>query len=403
MRDVVIVGGGLSGCFSAIQLARAGLKVLVIEEHPRTGDPRYCTGIIGKEAFNRFDLPLTPIQDSYSSAIFYSPLGSYVRVSQDSAQAYILNRAEFDNELAQTALSAGADFFYSTRCIHFESEPDHVTVTLQEKSGLIKTLRARTVILSSGTYYGLHPKIGINRPSQYLDTAQVEVDACGIMEVEIYFGRNIAPGSFAWASPLPHGRARIGLSTYRNAKYHLDQFLTSESFKGRLPKQPIHIKRKVIPIQPLKKSYGKRFLIIGDAAGQVKPTTGGGIYYGLVSAWLASQNILEAFKKGCFEEKHFALYQEAWKKEIGKELKIGSITRKMLRHITDHQIDSLIRFLQRKESLELIQKHADFDWHQNIILALSKDPSFWLHLSKHLLGIKVEVITPKSRKPARNL
>lgn len=403
MRDVVIIGGGLSGCFSAIQLAKTGLKVLVIEEHPRTGDPRYCTGIIGKEAFDRFDLPLTPIQDSYSSAIFYSPLGSYVRVSQESPQAYILNRAEFDNELAQSALLAGAEFFYSTRCIHFESATDHIKITLQEKSGLRRTVNSRTLILSSGTYYGLHTKMGINRPTQFLDTAQVEVDARGIMEVEVYFGRNIAPGSFAWASPLPHGRARIGLSAYRNAKYHLDHFLSSEAFKGRLPKQPIHIKRKVIPIQPLKKSYGKRFLVIGDAAGQVKPTTGGGIYYSLLSAWLASQNILEAFKKENFEENHFALYQENWQKEIGKELKIGSISRKVLRHITDNQIDSLIRFLQRKESLELIQKHANFDWHQNIILALSKDPAFWLHLSKHLLGIKVEVITPKPRKAVKRL
>ena len=403
MHDVIIIGGGLSGCFSAIQLAKAGLKVLVIEEHPRTGDPRYCTGIIGREAFDRFELPLTPIQDSYSSAIFYSPLGSYVRVSQKSVQAYILNRAEFDNELAQMALFAGADFFYSTRCTHLESDPNHITLTLQEKSGLTREIKGKTAILSSGTYYGLHPKLGLSRPSQYLDTAQVEVDARGIMEVEVYFGRDVAPGSFAWASPLPHGRARIGLSTYRNAKYHLNQFLDSKTFKGRLPKQPIHIKRKVIPIQPLEKSYGKRFLIIGDAAGQVKPTTGGGIYYGLLSAWLASQNIIEAFQKEIFEERHFALYQEAWKKEIGKELKIGSLTRKMLRHITDHQIDSLIRFLQRKESLELIKKHADFDWHQNIILALSKDPSFWLSLSKHLLGIKAEVITPTSRKTAKNL
>jgi digeranylgeranylglycerophospholipid reductase len=396
MHDVVIIGGGLSGCFSAIQLARAGLKVLVIEEHQRTGDPRYCTGIIGKEAFDRFDLPLSPIQKSYSSAIFYSPLGSYVRVSKNLPQAYIVNRAEFDNELAQTALFDGVQFYYSTRCIDFESNPYSITLTIQERSGLRRKIKGKTVILSSGTYYGLHPKVEISRPAQYLNTAQVEVDANGISEVEVHFGRKFAPGSFAWACPLPHGRARIGLSTYKNAQSYLTQFLTSDTFRGRLPKQLFQIKRKVIPIQPLKRTYGHRFLIIGDAAGQVKPTTGGGIYYGLLSASLASQNIIEAFNKDCFEESHFAQYQVNWKNEIGKELRIGSITRKLLRYITDHQIDSLIRFLQRKESRDLIQKYADFDWHQNIILALSKEPSFWFHLSKHLLGIEVEVVTPRN-------
>ena len=401
MHDVVVIGGGLSGCFCASHLARAGLKVLVVEEHPRTGDPRYCTGIIGKEAFDRFELPAAPIQETYTSAIFYSPLGSYVRVSQDTPQAFIINRAEFDSELALSALNAGAQFFYSTRCTGFENEGDRLRVTLQEKSGGRKSVTTKTVVLSSGTFYGLHKGLGINRPSQFLDTAQAEVDARGIFEVEVHFGKSVAPGSFAWASPLPHGRARIGLSTYRNAKFHLDRFLTSDTFKNRLPKQPFHIKRKVIPIQPLKKSYGNRFLIIGDAAGQVKPTTGGGIYYALLSAHLASETLIEGFKNNRLDERQMRQYQDKWEREIGRELKIGSITRRLLRHISDNQIDSLIRFFQRKESKVLIDKYANFDWHHNIILAMSKDPAFWLHLSRHILKLKVEVITPKPRTPVR--
>ncbi|MBI3352175.1 MAG: NAD(P)/FAD-dependent oxidoreductase [Nitrospirae bacterium] len=395
--DIAIVGGGLSGCFAAFHLAKAGLKVVVIEEHPFAGEPRFCTGIIGKEAFDRFDLPTAPIQNTYSSAVFYSPFGNHLRVSKSEPQAFIVNRAKFDQELAQNAMSAGAEFYYSNRCIHFESQPDRIFLTIQGENGLERKVNARMAILSTGTYYGLHPKVGRVRPNQFLDTAQVEVEANDIREVEVYFGAEIAPGSFAWASPLSPGRARIGISTYKNAHYHLTRFLESDYFKERIPEQILEIKRKVIPISPIKSTHGHRFLIIGDAAGQVKPTTGGGIYYGLLSAYLASQNIIEAFQKDCFEESHFSLYQKEWKKEIGKELRIGLITRKLLRYITDHQIDSLIRFLQQEESLAIIQKYADFDWHHNIILALSREPFFWLHLSRHILGMKTEVILPRQR------
>jgi geranylgeranyl reductase family protein len=400
MYDIVIVGGGLSGCFSAYHLAKTGLKVLVIEEHSVTGDPRYCTGIIGKEAFNRFDLPTRSIKNRFYSAVFHSPFGNSVKISKIEPQAYIVDRGEFDRQLAQNAVEAGAQFHYSSRCIQFETQSDRVKLTLQRENGA-EQIEARVGILSTGTFYGIHPGIGIDRPKQFLDTAQVEVDTHGISEVEVYFGRNIAPGSFAWASPLTPGRARIGVSAYKHADDYLIRFLASDNISGRMPIQKLEIKRKVIPIHSLKKTYGHRFLITGDAAGQVKPTTGGGIYYGLLSAWLASQNIIQAFQNDRFDEAHFQLYQEAWKKEIGKELRIGSITRKLLRHITDAQIDSLIRFLQQEEALSLIEKYADFDWHHNIILALAREPLLWLYFSKKIFARKEA--TTASRQPVKNL
>ncbi|MHB8481634.1 MAG: geranylgeranyl reductase family protein [Nitrospiria bacterium] len=391
MYDVAVVGGGLSGCFAAFHLAQGGLKVLVIEEHQVSGEPRYCTGIIGKEAFDRFNLPTLPVQNSFSSATLFSPFGTSVRISKPEPQAYIVNRAKFDQQLSQNALYAGAQFRYSTRCVRFETLHDRIKLTLQTGKTR-ENVESRVAILSTGTYYGLHSQMKILRPKQFLDTAQVEIDASGISEVEVYFGNKVAPGSFAWATPLTPGRARIGVSTYKNASLFLNRFLASPYFLGRIPDQRLEIKRKVIPVSNLKRTYGHRYLVIGDAAGQVKPTTGGGIYYALLSARLASHNILKAFEQDLFLESHFKRYQDEWQDKIGSELRIGSITRKILGYLSDSQIDSLVKLLQKKEISSLIEKHANFDWHQPIILALSKNPLLLLHISKRIFSRKKEVL-----------
>ena len=388
MHDVAIIGGGLSGSFSALNLARQGLKVVVLEEHALSGEPRYCTGIIGQEAFTRFKLPLLPIQNSFSSAILHSPLGATVRLTHTEPQAFVINRALFDWALAERASSVGAEYRFNTKCVALEPASGRVVLTVQ--NGLKKEkIYAHTAILAAGTWYGLHTPLGLSRPKRLLDTAQVEVNADRISEVEVYFGRKVAPGSFGWAVPLEPGRARIGVSTYKNAGYYLVKLLESKAFLERIPGgQPMEIKRKVIPISPIKKTFGPRFLITGDSAGQVKPTTGGGIYYALLSAHLASENIISAFKTGDFSETHFSRYQAAWQKEIGMELRIGNIARKILSVLPDSKIDSLVRTLKDEDIMALIQKNANFDWHQKIITGLAAHPRVLFQLSQNLFSIR---------------
>jgi flavin-dependent dehydrogenase len=130
--------------------------------------------------------------------------------------------------------------------------------------------------------------------------------------------------------------------------------------------------RRVIPLGSIKKSYGRRLLAIGDAAGQVKPTTGGGIYYGLLCSSIAAEVTRTAFARGNFDEEQFRIYESQWKRKIGLELTVGLSARKLLSKCSDRQIDALIELGQRERVLELIKKYADFDWHKRLILALAK-------------------------------
>ncbi|HXN05659.1 MAG TPA: NAD(P)/FAD-dependent oxidoreductase [Nitrospiria bacterium] len=386
MIDVIIIGGGLSGSFTAFLLSQFGLKVTVLEEHPETGSPRFCTGIVGTEAFKRFSLPTVPIQNSYSSAIFHSPYGNSVRISHPGIQAVVVDRTKFDQELSEMAIRAGASYRYQTRGIALSTGPGGVEIVI-EREKKRETLTAKTAVLATGTWYGLHTRLGLSRPKQHLDTAQVEVDIADLDDVELFFGRDIAPGSFGWAAPLSPGRARIGVSAYRNAGFYLEGLLQSRFLAGRIgPVDPKSIRRKVIPVAPMKRSYGNRYLVVGDAAGQVKPTTGGGIYYGLLSAELAAHNLNDAFMSGDFSEQHFSRYHQAWQDNIGTELRTGRIARAILAAIPDSMIDSLIQTMSEEDVLALIQKEARFDWHHNIFLTLIRHPKIFYQFSKRILS-----------------
>jgi flavin-dependent dehydrogenase len=176
------------------------------------------------------------------------------------------------------------------------------------------------VILATGAAYHLHQDLDLGLPSQFVQTAQVEVDFADGRDVEVYFGREVAPGSFAWIVPFRRGgasKARIGLLASRDAGGYLDRFLRSPKVASRvLPGRPWHYRRRPIPLRPIQRTYAERVLVVGDAAGIVKPTTGGGIYYGLLTAELAAATAEEALAAGDYSPGFLRRYQAAWQSAI---------------------------------------------------------------------------------------
>jgi flavin-dependent dehydrogenase len=125
----------------------------------------------------------------------------------------------------------------------------------------------------------------------------------------------------------------------------------------------------------LRKTYGNRVLAVGDAAGQTKPTTGGGIYYALISAQAAAHAALTAFEKGDFSEKILRAYQEEWREKLGPEMKIGSFFRRLGERLTDEEIDALFRVVGSDGILSVIEREARFDWHAGVIRFALRHPS----------------------------
>jgi flavin-dependent dehydrogenase len=149
---------------------------------------------------------------------------------------------------------------------------------------------------------------------------------------------------------------------------------------GRLAGESPQIKTKPIPISPAARTYFERTLLVGDAAGQVKPTTAGGIYYGIVCADAAARALDYAFKRGDLGERALRTYERLWRREIGRELWVGRYFRRLGGVLSDRQIDRLIRAYREPEFRDLVRRTADFERHSRFILALLASPIFWAGL-----------------------
>ena len=374
MYDVLVIGGGPAGLYAAYCLAKAGRRVAVFEEHSEIGRPLHCTGLLAVESFSRFTLPQDAILGTLRSARLHSPSGYLLSLASAQDETVVLDRPSFDRGLADQAVEAGADLFLGRRIETLQRLHGRVVARDSNGNGGGRPICGRLVILATGAAYHLHQDLGLGLPSRFVQTAQVEVDFADDRDVEVYFGQEVAPESFAWIVPFRRDgaqKARIGLLASRDAGGYLDRFLRSSMVTSRvLPGRPWHYRRRPIPLRPIQRTYGERVLVVGDAAGLVKPTTGGGIYYGLLTAELAAVTAAEAIAAGDYSPGFLSRYQAAWQSALASEIRTGSLFRCYASRLSDAQIDEAFRLAGSDQVARLIRDHATFNWHRGVILAL---------------------------------
>lgn len=378
--DVVIVGAGPVGIYSSIRLAEYGLRTLVIEEDTQIGKPRFCTGLISKEAFDRFNLPREAIEAKFDSAWVFSPLGSKLHLKTKDIRVYVTDRTKFDQGLYNRAKEKGVEFLLNCKCTGFSLNNNYIEERISY-NGVTTAVKSQVAILASGIKYNLHRAIGLTPPLSFLDCSQTQLCGESDGDIEIFLGNSIAPHSFAWLVPLKEKRLRVGISTHRDSPSYLKSFLNHLKLNGQVDTEnPAEIIRRPIPLEPIRNTYTSRILVAGDAAGQVKPTTGGGIYFGLLCADLAAQTIIEAFRKGNFTDKFLCHYEANWKKEIEFDLIMSIYLRKLIGNFNDEQLERLIQFCSQDSIQRLIEEYADFNHHGKFIKELIRRPAFWKNL-----------------------
>ena len=290
MHDVVIIGGGPAGLFAGARLAAAGFRTALLEEHASVGEPVHCTGVLAADAFDEFDLSRRSLLNQLTTARFYSPAGHEVTYSGDRVEAVVIDRRAFDQDLLERATSAGVSIERGARVTGVQVDAAGVTVRTPSREH-----RARACILACGANYSLHRQVGFGMPRLFLHTAQLELPASRLGDVELHFGAEIAPKGFGWVVPVSRPReqcARHRRDVRQRCAADTFSAWRRASRRGGASRRPIsdRPRQKILPLAPISRTYGDRLLAIGDAAGLVKPTTGGGIYYSLVSAALACRN-----------------------------------------------------------------------------------------------------------------
>ena len=370
MYDALIVGAGPAGNIAALDLAKRGFSVAVLDYRERIGD-KLCTGVIGKECAERFPVQPELVYRRASAATIHSPRGRAFRVERTDTQALIVDRVGYVNSIASEAIRHGAEYRLGWRVGDISASRTDARLTAS-RNGSSDTLRGRVVMVASG--FG-SPLVNSVCPAR-LDTrgrlvgSQMEVFVSGVSETEVYVGDGIAPGSFGWLVPTVESRGLLGIMSNDKSPGFLERLRDKLISEGKILGAASPIRRWGIPIRPLSRTYAERTLALGDAAGFAKPTTGGGIYYAMLSGAIAADVVADALKSGDFSEDALSAYEDRWKAEFGSELKVGYYARMLFESMTDARLERLMEvFLSPDLQRELIRSSVfSFDRHSGIIL-----------------------------------
>lgn len=371
--DVVIIGAGPAGSTCATLLARSGHKVLLLEKEQSPGARTNCTGIIGQEAFDVFDLPSELIVNTVNNIRFIGPYRREVSFAAGRPLAHVVRRSSFDCALAERAAEAGAEVRLGVKIIGGVRTPDDVEI-----QGIIESrpdhaddklvsFCARAVVLAVGYNVTLLRAFGMEAPAEFLQGVQLLCRNRGIAQVEVYVGSRYAPGSFGWAVPLDEGWAKIGLTTSRQSRSYLDALVASPGLQDRIDLSHSRIRTSPIPVGSLSRCHDNRVLVIGEAAGQVKTTSNGGIYYSMLGARAAAEVLDASLRQDNLSAHALKTYDHAWRALLEDELLIGRRLRSAVESMSDAKLAALMWLGSADGMMNLIRDRADFDWHRPLI------------------------------------
>lgn len=234
-------------------------------------------------------------------------------------------------------------------------------------------------MLACGAQYRFNRQIGFGTPRAYLQTAQIETEFAALDHVQIDLSRAVAPGGFGWVVPFVRDdrpMARVGIMSAdraagRFARY--TELLCRRHGAAAIPGRP---RLKVLPLGPVKRTYADRVLAVGDAAGLAKPTTGGGIYYSLLSGRYVADVLSDALERDRLDASTLQRYEGVWRARLGPELRAGLAFRTLAARLDDRAIEALLELAAVDGIVPLLRRTANFNWHRRAALALLRDGGF---------------------------
>jgi geranylgeranyl reductase family protein len=380
--DAIVVGGGPIGGYISGKIAEKKYKIALLEKNKEIGTPLNCAGLITPRVFDFLDISKESIiQNIIKGAKIHSPSNKILKIGGDRTHALAINRFKFDKEIINKAKEKGLDLFLGNNVLSIQKNEKNIEIKTSKKLDF----SCKLLIGADGPNSIVRDRFSFPEPKEFLFGIGAEIKNANLDPnfVEIFVGKNIAPDFFAWIIPTNKNgtEARIGLCITKGntkpPKHYFSKLLKSKSTSDLIGNAKL-LKEfgGVIPLGVLKKTYGDNVLLAGDAAAQVKPTSGGGIYTGLLCANHCSNMSIEALKNNNFSSQHLKKYQKLWSSEIGRELILGMSFRKIFKHFTDKHFDKYIEKFQNPKINQIISKYGDIDYPSKLIKPmLKKTPS----------------------------
>ncbi len=370
--DVVVVGAGPAGSTAAHELARRGHRVLLTEEHPRVGFPVQCAGLVSQRVLELAGTREMVLHEVRGATV-WSPALRPLQVKAPDTRAYVISRSRLDFLLAERASRAGAEVRTGWKFLGLEG-PVSATLPLALRfqtlpEGEVRRVEARCVVGADGVTSAVARAFRLRRPIEILPAYEVEMPFPDgdPDEVEIYLGRHVAPGLFGWWIADGGGMARVGLAVQairgRSAREYFDALRGQMARRWGHPlPDPVEILVAGIPVGDVPRTSGTRVLLVGDAAAQVKPVSGGGIFTGMRCAQRAAEVLHEALAQDDLGGDRLAAYDAAWRSDLGEEFRRAHYLRRVFLRLGDEELERVLQILQGTDMVRSLVAFGDIDF-----------------------------------------
>jgi digeranylgeranylglycerophospholipid reductase len=372
--DVLVAGGSVAGLLTARELASRGISVVVVEEHHEIGTPEHCGGMVSAQGLNKLGImpDSNVFQNFITKTIITSP-SSRVELNSEHQNVVVIDRRALDKQIAHQAQRAGAAI--RTGCIFKSIGSDgaerFIAKTTDGDISCLYFVDARGIasLASSGR-------------ENFLPSAQFEIYASWIKDdiVQVTFDSDLYPGFFAWIIPTGQGIGKVGVAGRGiNVSTALKHFVESRGERYST------IRKIFAPIWiggAIDSFVTGKTILVGDAAGQTKPSTAGGIYSCGIAGILAGRAIAETIKLN--EDSALKVYEQEWRNRFQNEFRKMTMARKVLERLDNKALDEIINSLTEHKLREIIES-TDFDYHSNV-LSLLLGSGVGVKLMRALLG-----------------
>jgi digeranylgeranylglycerophospholipid reductase len=375
LHDVIVAGAGPAGSRMARDLARRGFDVLVLEEHRLVGAPCHCSGLVTPRTIELADVGQEVVRNTIRGAIIHAPGVRPVTIGGDRIHAYVIDRTELDRRLWTQAEAAGATLLPRTRLMSFSLTDTHVVAHVRSE-GRPARLRARMLVGADGALSSVAWQIRGTRPTGIVAGlgAVAGYDGNPLDDhVEVFLDPHSAPGWFGWTIPLLEGLARLGTGSANGIKPRESFARLQSTFPSTFGAARVHSHTGgLIALWEPTPMVADRVMLVGDAARQVKPTSGGGIHAALEAAGLAASVAADALVNGDLTERGLGAYPRRWHRSRGRELRRQHDMRRVFARLTADDLATLVPLLAEPELRAAIDAEGDIDYASRMVRRIGR-------------------------------